>query len=153
VSTDNFRHRPTSEYETPTRLKGNLSQWTCPACGFSQHESAEECPKCGVVVSKFHERAADHHELGFSEAPRQSTSDSSEGKKWTTLVLGVIVCVFVAAIGLKWALKGTTRPQGAAAVAVQTPGQVQRFTAQNFDTAVIAASQRIPVLVEFYANT
>lgn len=34
----------------------------CPACGFSQEDSAEDCPRCGIVFAKFYARASTHAE-------------------------------------------------------------------------------------------
>jgi uncharacterized tellurite resistance protein B-like protein len=59
--------RPVSSQEPPPAAR----MWRCPACNMPQFQSFDECPQCGVIVSKFldkHDRHPDSRE-GTVEVP------------------------------------------------------------------------------------
>ncbi len=51
--------------------------WKCPACGYSQAEEFEECPACGLVVSKFRKEGEQEQKAGYRDDHTLYASRSS----------------------------------------------------------------------------
>ena len=49
------------------------SVWHCPACHMPQHHSFDECPQCGVIVSKFQEKLSREKGLNENEESSERT--------------------------------------------------------------------------------
>jgi hypothetical protein len=58
----------------------------CPACGFSQEESAQDCPRCGIVFAKFYARAT--AEVEPPPPPQEEVEESKIG--WYQLLRPVL---------------------------------------------------------------
>ncbi len=89
-------------HSTIPRTQAPFDAWKCPACGGSQPEVPEECPRCGIVVSKFEDRQTeyDQHLRGmpigqqiqhFSNAEGQGASSYAPERKESSVSLALIL--------------------------------------------------------------
>jgi hypothetical protein len=131
---------------------GKSATWTCPACGVPQPRAMEECPRCGIVVSKFSDRRRIDSDCRPIRTNRPTASDESSATTWITVAGSVILCLFLGGALLKWAVgnrqEGIKLSEG--------PGQVstglKRFTVENLQDEVVAVSRNQPVIIEFYSS-
>ena len=84
--------------------------YQCPVCGCARIEPFDECPKCGVIVSKLGFRplvSSEKHSLsGLPADPEQSKhrEDSMgmwQDKRWLIFVAAIII-VIGAIVGIIW---------------------------------------------------
>lgn len=137
------RARNSAQNETPV-----ISKWTCPACGTSQNQVYDECPKCGIVAKKL---SALSHPPPYHDSRRSGHSieeDRPEHKSnigVVLLIIGIAASVVIGALVMK---SGSGKKVAGSA----SSGPVQNFTTANFDLEVREKSKSMPVLVMFYAD-
>jgi hypothetical protein len=126
--------------------------WSCPACGVTQSHAMEECPRCGIVVSKFSDRKLVDAHCRPIRANRHTDSSAGHRTTWITVVVSVLLCLALGGALLKWT-GGTHREE---VKLTQGPEQVssglKRFTYENLEQEVVAVSKTQPVIVEFYSS-
>jgi uncharacterized membrane protein YvbJ len=68
---------------------------TCPKCGTAAGGSAEECPQCGILFSKWQQR---ENAVASGESTRYTAvaNATSSEFNWTILIIvvGVIISIF-----------------------------------------------------------
>ncbi len=101
---DPVREQNLSSTVDPYRRSESFS---CPACGTMQPEEFDECPRCGVVVSKFLPGGADHssgeHGRGPGTAPpgyADWDDDDRQSRAGLYVVAGVAALVVVVGVFL-----------------------------------------------------
>lgn len=129
-------------------------EWRCPACDTTQTESFDECPICGVVVSKI-------RNLNRNEPALAPSWDTSNAKKpargsrwWVPVAVSVFLFVLVGGLFLQWAMHRGSSTSGTprASRSPTDSGTLKKFTSANFNSEVVEVSRTVPVLVEFYAD-
>ncbi|MGB6065477.1 MAG: hypothetical protein WBG50_11755 [Desulfomonilaceae bacterium] len=96
-----FTEEPKAQPTVP-HTPVSFDAWRCPACGISQPEVPEECPKCGIVVSKFQDKQTeyDQHLRGmpigqqiqhFSNTERQESPSYSEDREESNVSFALIL--------------------------------------------------------------
>lgn len=56
VDVRGLREQFRTQYSAPSTDQRHEVNWECPACGRTQQTSMDECPVCGVIVSKYREK-------------------------------------------------------------------------------------------------
>ncbi len=125
--------------------------WTCPACGVLQPHAMEECPRCGIVVSKFSKRRRVDADCRPIRTNWHTDSDASNRTTWITVVVSLLLCLALGGALLKWT-GGTHQEEVKFS---EGPGQVssglRKFTYENLPKEVVAVSRTQPVIIEFYS--
>jgi hypothetical protein len=128
--------------------------WQCPACDSVQQQAFDECPVCGVVVSKIRNLKRNEPAFAPSFDPARSKTAPRSSRWWVPLAISVFTFVLVGGLFLQWAMH-----RGASSSARNRPGgtisgssTLKNFTTANFSAEVVDVSRTIPVLVEFYAD-
>ena len=73
----------------------------CPACGFAQEDSAEDCPRCGIVFSKYYARATSQADPPPppEEEPKegwyQSVRPILRAARWLTMAASVMLIFLI----------------------------------------------------------
>ncbi|MFH0822726.1 MAG: hypothetical protein V2B18_08230 [Pseudomonadota bacterium] len=113
--------------------KRRLVSWRCPSCGYGHHEVVDECPRCGILVSKLRAR----EESPGPPAPRgvvwEEPKSSGTGKA-VVWGLALILCVVVA---VAWLKRPAEQPLPAKLTTAPRPA-VQSGQPQDGDTSVQA---------------
>ncbi|MFZ0430430.1 MAG: hypothetical protein WAO20_20095 [Acidobacteriota bacterium] len=74
----------------------------CPACGFTQEDSANDCPRCGIVFAKFYARAstqieppAPPEEVAEKTGWYQSVRPVFRAARWLTVAASVMLLYLI----------------------------------------------------------
>jgi hypothetical protein len=128
--------------------------WRCPACNAPHSQEVRECMRCGIVVAKFTDKLSSHVDKGLRETVSVGQPTASSVKAWMNIVGGAIVLLAVIAGGAKWLTsRSVDRPEASMRRHQAAAPLMLRFTAENFQSDVVAASETKPVLIEFYSDT
>ncbi len=74
--------RAGAEAGSPHSQAGKRVAWVCPACEMPQHKEYEECPQCGVIVSKY---------LSHLDSIKDQLRQSLEGRPCVTKKVSIPV--------------------------------------------------------------
>jgi hypothetical protein len=112
----------------------------------------EECPRCGIIVSKFSERKRVDADCRPLRTNLRVDPDARNRTAWITVVGSLILCFVLGVALLKW-VGNNHRIE---AKPSQGPGAVftglKKFTVDNLQEEVVAVSRNQPVLMEFYSS-
>lgn len=122
----------------------------CPACGMAQAQEYDECPHCGVIVSKFSAAASQIYLNAGMRDHRSLDTEPKRSFRTPIIIFSVVVALVVGGVMFeKSGFKLTKDREGPSA---SIPTGVQNFTQANFEREVKEVSRTTPVLVTFYAD-
>jgi hypothetical protein len=135
-----------------SRAREKRMNWTCPACGAPQSHAMEECPRCGIIVSKFSERKRVDSDCRALSTTWQ-TQPAASTATWITVAGSLILCLVLAVALVKWVGSNNHRNEAklSQGPADASPG-LKKFTVDNLQKEVVDVSRNQPVLIEFYSS-
>jgi len=94
-----YAAKESSESQRKTPIQGRL----CPSCNASIPSASDECPVCGIVLSKFVAAQAqgDPDLAGHAEV---AAADSAPSNRWLPVGLSIVVLAFIGVSLVIWAV-------------------------------------------------
>lgn len=127
---------------------------SCPSCGYAQTGAMDECPRCGIVVSKLAERGRVGREPKSMRTAGLTEAETGKRGSWAAVAISVVLCLVLGGALWKWSGSGIQRSDHAnlATGAGQESSGLKKFTYDNLQEDVVAVSRKQPVLIEFYSD-
>ena len=126
--------------------------WNCPACGLAQAQAMTECPRCGIVVSKFSDRRRVDANCKPIRTNWQTETDSGKRNAWVIVVATVTLCLILGVALLKFTAEKRLDQVHIAQVPGQKVAGLKKFTYDNLEEEVVTVSRKQPVIIEFYSS-